>query len=46
MKYLVVKMNDNIYTKERIEDIYPERNLDEAIKDLLEENSNLQQEVR
>ena len=42
-------MNDNLYTEERIEDIYPERNLDEAnevIKDMLEKNSTLQEEVR
>ena len=47
-KYFVVQMNDNIYTKERIEDIYPKRNsneVDEAIKDLLENNSNLQEEI-
>ena len=48
-KDLVVKMNDNLYIKEIIEDIYPERNSDEAnkeIKDLLEKNCNLQGEVR
>lgn len=42
-------MNENIYTKEIIEDIFSEINLDEsdeAIKDLLEKNSNLQEEVR
>lgn len=47
-KYLVVKINDNIYNEKIIEDIYPKRNLDEAnevIKDLLENNCNLQ-EVR
>lgn len=48
-KYLAVQMNDSLYTEERIEDICLERNLDEAnaeIKDLLEKNSNLQEEVR
>ena len=43
-KDLIVQMNDNLYTKERIEDICLERNLDEAdevMKDLLEKNSNL-----
>ena len=47
-KDLVVQMNENIYTEERIEDIYIERKSDEAdeeIKDLLENNSNLQEEV-
>ena len=42
-------MNDNLYTEEKIEDICPERNLDEAkeeIKDLLGKNSNLQEDVR
>ena len=45
----VVQMNENLYTEERIEDIYPETNsdeVDEAIKDLLEKNSNLQEEFR
>ena len=44
-----VQIKENLYTKERIEDVYPKRNLDEvdkAIKDLLEKNSNLQEEVR
>ena len=42
-------MNKNIYIEERIEDIYPKRNsneANEAIKELLENNSNLQEEVR
>ena len=42
-------MNDNLYTEERIVDIYLERDsdeVDEAIKDLLKKNSNLQEEVR
>ncbi len=41
-------MNEKLYTKERIEDIYLERNLDEAneaIRELLENNCNLQEEV-
>ena len=45
----VVHMNENPYNEERIEDIYPKRNsgeANEAIKDLLEKNSNLQEEVR
>ena len=48
-KALVVQMNDNLYTKERIEDIYPEKNVDEVvgeIKDLLENNFNLQGEIK
>ena len=48
-KDLVVQMNDNLYTEEIIEDIYPERNsdeVDEAIKNLLEKNCNIQEEVR
>ena len=42
-------MNDNLYIEEIIEDICPERNLnevDEAIKYLLEKNCNLQEEVK
>ena len=42
-------MNEKIYTKERMEDVYLERNLDEVneeIKDLLENNYNIQEEVR
>ena len=48
-KDLAVQINDNLYTEERIEDIYPERNSDQAddtIKDLLEKKFNLQEEVR
>lgn len=48
-KALAVQMNDNLYIEERIEDIYLERNsdeADEAIKDILEKNSNLQEEVK
>ena len=42
-------MNDELYVEERIEDICLERNLDEAneaITELLERNSTLQEEVR
>ena len=45
----IVQMNDQLYIEERIEDIQSERNLDEAneaIKELLEKNSTLQEEVR
>ena len=48
-KDLVVQMNDELYTEERIEDIHSESNLDEAneaIKELLEKNGKLQEEVR
>ena len=48
-KDLAVKMNDNLYTEERIEDICLERNsyeADEEIKDLLEKNYSLQDEAR
>ena len=47
-KGLAIKMNDQLYIEERIEDIYLESNLDEAneaIKELLENNSTLQEEV-
>ena len=43
-KDLAIQMNDQLYVEERIEDIYLERNLDEAneaIKELLEENNTL-----
>ena len=42
-------MNDQFYVEERTEDFYLEKNLDEAnevIKELLEKNSTLQEEVR
>ena len=42
-------MNDQLYIEEIIEDIYSERNSNEAnelIKELLEKNSTLQEEVR
>ena len=48
-KDLATQISDNIYNEQRIEDVYLERNLDEvdeAIKDLLEKNSNLQEEVK
>ena len=42
-------MNDQVYVEERIEEIYSKSNSDEAneaIKELLEKNSTLQEEVR
>ena len=48
-KYIATQMDDHIYIEERIEDIYLEKNLDkadEAIRELLEKNCNLQEEVR
>lgn len=48
-KDLVVQMNEKLYTKQRIEDIYLESNSDEAneaIKELLEKNGTLQEEIR
>ena len=48
-KDLAVQMNEKLHTEEIIEDIYPERNSDEAneaIRDLLENNCNLKEEVR
>ena len=48
-KDLVAQMNDNIYIEERIDDICQVRNSDEAdatIKDLLEKNLTLHEEVR
>ena len=48
-KDLAIQMNDQLYIEERIEDIYLESNSDEAneiIKQLLEKNSTLQEEVR
>ena len=42
-------MNDHLYTKERIEDLHLTSNPDEAneaIKELLEKNGSLQEEVR
>ena len=48
-KDLAIKMNDQLYVEERIEDIYPKENsneANEAIKELLENNGVLQEEVR
>ena len=48
-KDLKIKKNDQLYVKERIEDICPEGNsnkANEAIKELLEKNGILQEEVR
>ena len=48
-KDLAIQMNDQLYIEERIEDIYLESNSDETdkvIKELLEKNSTLQEEVR
>ena len=48
-KDLAAQMDDNLYIKEKIEDLCPERNSDEAdvtINDLLENNFNLQEEVK
>ena len=48
-KYLAIKMNDKIYTKERIKDIHLESNSDEAnevIRELLEKNGKLKEEFR
>ena len=47
-KDLTIQMNDSLYIEDRIEDILS-RNLDEvddAIKELLEKNNTLQEEVR
>ena len=48
-KELANQMNDDQYVEEKIEDIFPSSNLDEAnnaIKELLEKNGSLQEEVR
>ena len=48
-KDLEIQMNDHLYTEERIEDLHLTRNSDEtneAIKELLEKNGSLQEEVR
>ena len=47
-KDLAIQMNDHLYTKERIKDIHSASSLDEAneaIKELLENNGSLQEEV-
>ena len=48
-KDLAIQMNDHLYIEERIEDIHSTSGLDEAnkeIKELLEKNGSLQEEVR
>ena len=48
-KELANQMNDHQYIEERIEDFFPSSNSDEAndaIKELLEKNGSLQEEVR
>ena len=48
-KDLAIQMNDHLYTEERIEDLHPSSTSDEAndaIKELLEKNGSLQEEVR
>ena len=48
-KELANQMNDHLYIEERIEYFPPSRSLDEendAIKELLEKNGSLQEEVR
>ena len=48
-KELANQMNDHLYIEEKIEDIHPLRNSDEAndaIKEILEKNGSLQEEVR
>ena len=49
IKYVEIQINDTLYIEEIIEDINSESNLDEAnevIRELLENNGNLQEEVR
>ena len=48
-KELANQMNDLKYVEERIEDFFPSNSLDEAnnaIKELIEKNGSLQEEVR
>ena len=48
-KELAIQMNDHLYIEERIEYFHPSSSLDEAndaIKELLEKNGSLQEEVR
>ena len=48
-KELARKMNDHQYVEEKIEELFPSSSLDEAnkaIKELLEKNGSLQEEVR
>ena len=49
MKELANQMNDHLYIEENIKDPFPSRSLDEennTIKELLEENGSLQEEIR
>ena len=39
-------MTDHLYIEERIEDLHSVSSSDEAIKELLEKNGSLQEEVR
>ena len=48
-KDLTIQMNDHLYIEERIEDLHSASSSDEAgdaIKELLEKNGSLQEEVR
>ena len=48
-KYLAIQMNDHLYIEERIKDLHSTSNSDEAnevIKEILEKNGFLQEEVR
>ena len=48
-KDLAIQMNDHLYIEERIEDFHPSSSSNEendAIKELLEKNGSLQEEVR
>ena len=48
-KYLAIKMNDHLYIEERIEDLHSvsiSNEGNESIKELLEKNGSLQEEVR
>ena len=48
-KYLAIQMNDHLYIEERIKDLHSTRSSDqasEAIKELLEKNGSLQEEIR
>ena len=48
-KQLANQMNDHVYIEERIEDFHPSSSSDKAndvIKELLEKNGSLQEEVR
>ena len=48
-KDLAIQMNEKLYIEERVEDIYLESNSNEAnkvIKELLEKNGTLQEEIK